>query len=51
MTTIGFEKRWNPMLRLEGDAFIEQLSDVPAKPVVMEPVLAFNRGHETVAMP
>ena len=48
MTTLGFEKRWNPMLRLDRDTFIEQLSDVPAKPADMERVLAFNRGHETV---
>jgi hypothetical protein len=27
MTTLGFEKRWNPMLRLERDAFIEKLAD------------------------
>jgi len=27
------------------------LSDAPATPVDMEPVLAFNRGHETVPMP
>jgi hydroxyacylglutathione hydrolase len=49
MTTRGFEERWNPMLRLEPDTFIEKLSDVPPKPVDMERVLAFNRGHETVA--
>jgi glyoxylase-like metal-dependent hydrolase (beta-lactamase superfamily II) len=48
MTTLGFEKRWNPMLRLDRDTFIEQLSDVPAKPADMERVLGFNRGHETV---
>jgi hydroxyacylglutathione hydrolase len=51
MTTLGFEKRWNPMLRLDRDAFIEKLSDVPAKPADMERVLAFNRGHETVFTP
>ncbi len=51
MTTLGFEKRWNPMLRLEREAFIEKLADVPAKPVDMERVLAFNRGHEAVSTP
>jgi glyoxylase-like metal-dependent hydrolase (beta-lactamase superfamily II) len=51
MTTLGFEKRWNPMLTLDHDAFVEKLSDVPPKPSDMERVLAFNRGHETVTMP
>ena len=51
MTTLGFEKRCNPMLRLERDTFIEKLSDVPPKPADMERVLAFNRGHETLATP
>jgi glyoxylase-like metal-dependent hydrolase (beta-lactamase superfamily II) len=51
MTTVGFEKRWNPMLTLERDAFVEQLADVPPKPADMERVLAFNRGHETATMP
>ena len=50
MTTMGFEKRWNPMLSLERDVFVEQLADVPPKPTDMERVIAFNRGHETVTM-
>jgi glyoxylase-like metal-dependent hydrolase (beta-lactamase superfamily II) len=50
MTTMGFEKRWNPMLNLERDVFVEKLADVPPKPADMERVLAFNRGHETVTM-
>jgi glyoxylase-like metal-dependent hydrolase (beta-lactamase superfamily II) len=48
ITTVGFEKRWNPMLALDRDTFVEKLSDVPPKPANMERVLAFNRGHETV---
>ena len=51
MTTVGFEKRWNPMLTLERNAFIEKLAEVPPKPADMERVLAFNRGHETMATP
>ena len=51
MTTVGFEKRWNPMLTLERDAFVEKLGDVPPKPADMERVLAFNRGHETATLP
>ena len=50
MTTVGFEKRWNPMLGLERDVFVETLADVPPKPADMERVLAFNRGHDTVTM-
>ena len=47
-STLGFEKRWNTMLSLDRDAFIEALADVPPKPTEMERVLAFNRGHEEV---
>jgi len=39
------------MLTLERDACVEKLADVPRKPADMERVLAFNRGHETVATP
>jgi hydroxyacylglutathione hydrolase len=49
MTTLGFEKRWNPMLTVDRDAFVERLSEVPPRPAEMERVLAFNRGYETVA--
>jgi hydroxyacylglutathione hydrolase len=48
MSTLGFEKRWNTMLSLDRDAFIEALADVPPKPTEMERVLAFNRGQEEV---
>jgi hydroxyacylglutathione hydrolase len=44
-STIAFERRWNPMLRLDMDAFIAALSDVPPKPDHMERILAANRGH------
>jgi glyoxylase-like metal-dependent hydrolase (beta-lactamase superfamily II) len=43
-STIAFERRWNPMLSLDRDAFIAALADVPPKPDAMEQVLAFNRG-------
>jgi len=43
-STIAFEKRWNPMLSLPRDAFVNALADVPAKPAAMEAILAFNRG-------
>jgi hypothetical protein len=45
---MGFEKRWNPMLTLARDAFIDALADDPPKPAEMERVLAFNRGHEEI---
>src|SRR5712691_8931929 len=45
-STLAFEKRWNSMLSLDREGFIEALSDVPPKPAEMERVLAFNRGHE-----
>ena len=43
-STIAFERRWNPMLSLDRDAFIDALADVPAKPADMERILAVNRG-------
>jgi hypothetical protein len=50
MSTLGFEKRWNTMLSLDRDAFIEALADVPPKPTEMERILAFNRGHQEVGI-
>src|SRR5262245_7701734 len=44
-STIGFEKRWNPMLSLDRAAFVDALSVVPSKPADMEAILGFNRGH------
>lgn len=43
-STVAFEKRWNPMLSMPREAFIDALADVPAKPAAMEEILAFNRG-------
>lgn len=45
-STIAFERRWNPMLSLEREAFVEALVNVPPKPDEMERILAFNRGSE-----
>jgi len=45
-STIAFERRWNPMLSMDRDAFIDALGDVPAKPAEMEQILAFNRGWQ-----
>jgi hypothetical protein len=46
-STIGFEKRWNSMLALEREVFVEKLSNVPAKPPEMQRILAFNTGRES----
>jgi len=43
-STIAFEKRWNPLLRQNVDAFVAALVDVPAKPTEMERILRLNRG-------
>jgi hydroxyacylglutathione hydrolase len=43
-STIAFERRWNPMLSLNRESFIEALANVPAKPEEMEQILSFNRG-------
>jgi hydroxyacylglutathione hydrolase len=50
-STIGFEKRWNALLSLDRDTFVDRLSDVPPKPADMERVLAFNRGHAEPVAP
>lgn len=46
-STIAFEKRWNPMLSLDREAFVNALADVPAKPADMTAMLARNRGETT----
>ena len=45
-STIAFERRWNPMLALDQDAFVAALTEVLPKPAEMELILAANRGHE-----
>jgi len=46
-TTIGFEKRWNPMLSRPKEEFVAALVDVPPKPAAMDEILLANRGrHE-----
>jgi glyoxylase-like metal-dependent hydrolase (beta-lactamase superfamily II) len=46
-STLAFERRWNPMLSKDRDAFIASLADVPAKPAEMGRILAWNRGVES----
>ena len=42
-STIGFEKRWNPGLSMEKDAFIEYLTkEIPPRPAEMDKMVAAN---------
>ena len=46
MTTLAFEKRWNPLLALDLDAFVEDVAgNIPAKPTEMESVTRSNQGR------
>jgi len=44
-STIAFERRWNPLLSLDREAFIAALAEVPEKPAAMAEILAANRGR------
>jgi glyoxylase-like metal-dependent hydrolase (beta-lactamase superfamily II) len=50
-STVAFERRWNPMLSMDREAFIAALSEVPPQPADMERILASNRGGARVASP
>lgn len=50
-STVAFERRWNPMLSVDREAFIAASADVPAKPAEMERILAANRGVAHVESP
>jgi hydroxyacylglutathione hydrolase len=43
-STVGFEKRWNPLLRATRDEFVRAVVDVPEKPAGLEGILRENRG-------
>ncbi len=46
MSTIGFEKRWNPMLAMGRDAFVAALTEaIPPRPAEMDRMVAFNLGQ------
>jgi hydroxyacylglutathione hydrolase len=45
-STIGFEKRWNPMLTRCKEDFVAALVDVPPQPAEMNDILRANRGRE-----
>jgi len=44
-STIAFERRWNPSLSLDREAFVKALSDVAEKPPGMAAIMAANRGE------
>jgi glyoxylase-like metal-dependent hydrolase (beta-lactamase superfamily II) len=44
-STIAFEKRWNPVLSLDREAFVNALAEVSDKPGEMAAMLAANRGE------
>jgi len=45
-STIAFEKRWNPLLSLPREEFVDELSaDIPPKPAEMQNILRFNQGR------
>lgn len=43
-STLGFEKRWNPLLSLSRDDFVEAVSQPATKPAGMDDILRVNRG-------
>lgn len=44
-STLGFEKRWNPILALEKDDFVASLTkEIPPRPAEMDRMVAFNLG-------
>ena len=48
-TTIGFERRFNPVLQLSPADFLTSAEDVPAQPLNMTAILATNRGEADYA--
>ncbi|MBK9259897.1 MAG: hypothetical protein IPM54_08685 [Polyangiaceae bacterium] len=45
-STIASERRWNPLLSMSREEFIEAVSDVPPKPAAMEQILRINQGRK-----
>lgn len=43
-TTIGFERRFNPILQLSASDFLKSTAEVPARPLNMTAIMATNRG-------
>ncbi len=44
-STLGFEKRWNPLLAMDKASFVEALTrEIPPRPMEMERMVAYNLG-------
>jgi glyoxylase-like metal-dependent hydrolase (beta-lactamase superfamily II)/rhodanese-related sulfurtransferase len=50
-STIGFERRFNPVLQLPVDEFISLAAALPARPLNMTAIMAANRGAGGFAWP
>lgn len=48
-TTIGFERRFNPILQLSPEDFLRTAGEVPARPLNMTAILATNQGRADYA--
>jgi len=48
-STIGFERKYNPLLQLSKPEFIEAMSQAPARPLNMTAILLTNRGESDLA--
>lgn len=47
MSTLGFEKRWNPMLAMSQGDFVATLTaNIPPRPAEMDRMVAFNSGRD-----
>jgi glyoxylase-like metal-dependent hydrolase (beta-lactamase superfamily II)/rhodanese-related sulfurtransferase len=46
-TTIGFERRFNPLLQLSREDFLKQAMEPPARPLNMNAIIPTNRGEAT----
>jgi glyoxylase-like metal-dependent hydrolase (beta-lactamase superfamily II) len=46
MSTIAFEKQWNPLLGLDSQAFVDEVgTSAPPKPAGMDEIMRFNQGR------
>ena len=50
-STIGFERRFNPVLQLSEQEFLQYASQPPAQPLNMTTILAANRGESSFSWP
>ncbi len=48
-TTLAFERRFNPLLALDREAFIAAVAEVPPKPAEMDEIMRANRGRAGTA--